>query len=435
MTLKWVLFLMQHPFYNTPLERLMHMSTELVKGQKADLTKGNPSIKNFIVGMGWKTPNASIEVDFSAFLLTGESKVTKDEDLIFYGNPSGPNNSIQVIHTPSLNEDKTQVSISLDSIPPQYARISFALTIYEGEKRKQNFSMLDECYIRIIDAVSKKELLRFNIGKSFSVETAIVVGELYRYNAEWKLNPIGSGYSGGLEALCGSYGVDVSQEIHQEIQGTPKETRSQSSPVPSSPPSINLSKIELKKKGDVINLQKGTGPMGEVLVNLNWNRGKSGSFFASKGIDLDLGCLFELKDGHKGAIQALGDSFGNLNRAPYVSLDGDDRTGAVTTGENLRINGKHVSDISRIVVYAFIYEGVTKWSDADGVVTIKQTGGPDIEVKLDQHDNRKGMCAIAMIRNVDDQTFSIERLVEYFSGHEELDGAYNWGLRWVGGRK
>ncbi|MNP10738.1 Tellurium resistance protein [compost metagenome] len=227
--------------------------------------------------------------------------------------------------------------------------------------------------------------------------------------------------------------MDISQEIHQE-QETPK-TRDQSTPVPSFPPTINLSKIELKKKGDVINLQKGSGPIGEVLVNLNWNRGKSSSFFASKGIDLDLGCLFELKDGRKGAIQALGDSFGSLNRVPFVALDGDDRTGAVTSGENLRINGKHVSDIKRIVVYAFIYEGVTKWSDADGVVTIKQNGGPDIEVKLDQHDNRKGMCAIAMIRNVNDQTFSIERLVEYFSGHEELDRAYNWGLNWVAGSK
>ncbi|MNW41095.1 General stress protein 16U [compost metagenome] len=409
------------------------MSTELVKGQKADLTKGNPTINNIIVGMGWKTPNTSIEVDFSAFLLTVESKVTKDEDLIFYGNPTGPNNSIQVINLSSLSEDNTQVSVSLRDIPSQYERISFALTIYEGEKRKQNFSMLDDCYIRIIDTVSRKEQLHFNIGNSFSVETAIVVGELYRYNGEWKFNPIGSGYSGGLEALCTSYGVDISQEIHQE-QETPK-TRDQSTPVPSFPPTINLSKIELKKKGDVINLQKGSGPIGEVLVNLNWNRGKSSSFFASKGIDLDLGCLFELKDGRKGAIQALGDSFGSLNRVPFVALDGDDRTGAVTSGENLRINGKHVSDIKRIVVYAFIYEGVTKWSDADGVVTIKQNGGPDIEVKLDQHDNRKGMCAIAMIRNVNDQTFSIERLVEYFSGHEELDRAYNWGLNWVAGSK
>lgn len=416
------------------------MSTVLQKGQKADLTKGNPSINNIIVGMGWKTPNTSLEVDFSAFLLSGQSKVTKDEDLIFYGNPAGPNNSILVRNTPSTYngvEDKTQVSVTLRSIPSQYERISFALTIYDGEKRKQNFSMLDDCYIRIVEANTGIEQLRFNIGKSFSIETAIVVGELYRYNGEWKFNPIGSGYSGGLEALCASYGVNVSQEVHQEEQKVQEAPKIAPEPLPSKPtlpPSINLSKIELKKKGDVINLQKGNGPIGEILVNLNWNRGKSG-LFKSKGIDLDLGCLYELKDGTKGAVQALGRSFGNLNRAPYVSLDGDDRTGSVTTGENLRINGKHVSDIKRIVVYAFIYEGVTKWSDADGIVTIKQNGGPDIEVKLDQHDNRKGMCAIAMIRNVNDQTFSIERLVEYFAGHQELDRAYKWGLRWSAGRK
>ncbi|SCW44543.1 tellurite resistance protein TerA [Paenibacillus tianmuensis] len=413
------------------------MTTVLAKGQKADLTKSNPNLSTVVVGMGWKSPGSSIEVDFSAFLLSGVSKVTKDEDLIFYGNPSGPNNSMYVNNNLSSYagiQDKAQLSVSLSSIPTQYERISFALTIYEGEKRRQNFSMLDDTYIRIIDSVSGHELLRFNMGKSFSVETAIVVGELYRYNGEWKFNPIGSGYSGGLEALCGSFGVDISQET-QSVPKVIPEPEKDVSPVPDTPSAINLSKIELKKKGDVVNLQKSTGSMGEILVNLNWNQKKSKGFFASKGVDLDLGCLFELKDGRKGVVQALGESFGDLKRPPFVALDGDDRTGSVTTGENLRINGQHISEIKRVVIYAFIYEGVAKWSEADGIVTIKQNGEPDIEVKLDQHDNKKRMCAIAMLRNVNEQTVSIERLVEYFSGHQELDRAYNWGLRWVAGSK
>ncbi|GKS11023.1 stress protein [Paenibacillus chitinolyticus] len=416
------------------------MPIPLVKGQKADLTKTNPSIKNIIVGMGWKTSDSSIEVDFSAFLLSASSKVTKDEDLIFYGNPHGPNNSISVIESNkqaySGLSDHAQLSINLQNVPPVYERISFALTIYEGEKRKQNFSLIDDSYLRIIDPSNGAELIRFSIGEAFSVETAIVVGELYRYKGEWKVNAIGSGYSGGLEALCGSFGIKVKSEVKTTLPPKPPEQPTiiaASKPSPASP--INLKKIELKKRGDAINLQKGSGSIGEILINLNWNQKKTKSFFGSQGIDLDLGCLYEMKDGSKGVIQALGNVFGSLDSFPYIALDGDDRTGSVVSGENLRINGKFISAIDRIVVFAFIYQGITNWSQADGVVTIKQSEGPEIEVRLNEHDNNKRMCAIAMIKNVNNQTFSIERLVDYHSDHQKLDHAYGWNLRWVAGRK
>jgi tellurite resistance protein TerA len=404
------------------------MTVSLVKGQKADLTKSSPSLSSIVIGMGWEKNKNNIDVDFSAFLLSGAGKVNQDEDLIYYSNPVGPNGCVSVLKEGVA--DNAQLSVNLRDIPPAYERIAFAFTIHDAEKRRQNFSLLDDTYIRIIDSSTGAELVRYNIGKSFSVETAIVAGELYRYNGDWKFNAIGAGYSGGLASLCSSYGIQVTEEVRNVPQAAsePKVT-------PTPTPLINLTKIELKKKGDVINLQKGAGPFGEILVNLNWNQKKSIGFFGSKGVDLDLACLFELKDGKKGAIQALGDSFGDLNRFPYICLDGDDRTGSVTTGENLRINGKFISEIKRVVVFAFIYEGVTNWSEAEGVVTITQGGGPDIEVRLNEHDNRKGMCAIAMITSVNDQTFSIERLVEYFSGHQELDEAYKWGLRWVQGSK
>jgi tellurite resistance protein TerA len=206
---------------------------------------------------------------------------------------------------------------------------------------------------------------------------------------------------------------------------------------------VNLSKIELTKKGQSINLSKSnTQPIGEILVNLNWNQkpSNSGGFFSSllgksNGVDLDLGCLYELKNGEKGCIQALGNAFGSLNRAPYIELDGDDRTGAVSGGENLRINGNKISEIKRVLIYSFIYEGVANWSQADGVVTIKYPAGPNIEVKLDEHINGQIMCAIAMIENVKNETFKVERLVEYFNGHQALDRAFGWGMKWKAGRK
>lgn len=205
---------------------------------------------------------------------------------------------------------------------------------------------------------------------------------------------------------------------------------------------VNLNKIELTKKGQSTNLEK-KAQLGHITVNLNWNQQtkQSGGFLkslfgdSSSGIDLDLGCLYELTTGEKGAIQALGNSFGTLTHRPYIELDGDDRTGTVSGGENLRINGDQIAHIKRILVYAFIYEGVSNWSEADGVVTISYPGGQDIVVRLDEHRNGSSMCAIALIENVNNETFNVKRLVDYFSGHRKMDEAYNWGLRWQAGSK
>lgn len=419
-----------------------------MKGQKADITKNNPSIKNLLVGMGWNTA-AGVDVDFSAFLLRANGKTAGDQDLIFYSNPKDVSGSIQLASGNKRSfagkTDTEQVLIAISDVPQTIERISFTLTIYDGEAKRQNFSSVNDAYIRVIDEGTGREILRYDLGKNFSIETAIVVGDLYRYNGEWKFNAIGSGYSGGLAALCNSFGIEVKADAPAEAPTPapvkapliPPKPPAPIVPEPSSPP-ISLSKISLTKRGDVINLQKGAGSLGEIVVNLNWNQKKASTGFfgrSSSGVDLDVGCLYELKNGMKGSVQALGNSFGDFSRAPYVSLDGDDRTGSITTGENLRINGNKVSEIKRIVIYAYIYEGATNWAEAAGIVTITQTGGPDIEVRMDEHNNRKGMCAIAMIENVNDQTFSIQRLVQYFSGHKELDEAYRWGLRWVQGSK
>lgn len=197
------------------------------------------------------------------------------------------------------------------------------------------------------------------------------------------------------------------------------------------------------QKGQKVNLKKqSSAGLGEILVNLNWNqkpakqKGLAGLFGArSSGIDLDLGCLYELKDGRKGAVQALGNSFGSLSQPPYVALDGDDRTGAVATGENLRINGNQIANIKRILVYTFIYEGIANWQQADAVVTIKYPGAEDLIVKMDSYNSSHVMCGLALLENVNDETFSVEKIVQFYSGHSDLDKAFHWGLSWKPGRK
>ncbi len=200
--------------------------------------------------------------------------------------------------------------------------------------------------------------------------------------------------------------------------------------------------VELKKSGEKVSLKKGGAQLGEVLINLNWNQGspKKKGFLASltganRGVDLDLGCLFELKDGSKGVIQALGNSFGSLSSPPYISLDGDDRTGASAGGENLRVNGAFASMIKRILVYTFIYEGAANWQQVDGIVTVKCPGNDDIIVRMDEHGSQHRLCVISLIENVDGDSFSVQKVVKFFESQSYADRAYNWGMQWAPGRK
>lgn len=193
------------------------------------------------------------------------------------------------------------------------------------------------------------------------------------------------------------------------------------------------------EKGSKINLSKGTQVLGKINVNLNWEVGKKTSFFGSlfggSSIDLDLGCLFELKNGKIGAVQALGNKFGSYDQEPYVYLDGDDRTGTNMGGENLFINGTAIKNIKRILVYTFIYEGATNWKDANGKVCIKVPGQEEIMINMDEYNNAYSVCALAMFENINDSNFSVEKLVKFFSGHNQMDEEYRWGLKWVKGKK
>ena len=191
--------------------------------------------------------------------------------------------------------------------------------------------------------------------------------------------------------------------------------------------------VELKK-GQKVNLKKKVS-IGEILINLNWDQPKKRFLFAPKPIDLDLGCLYELKNGRKGTVQALGNAFGHLNAEPWIALDGDDRTGASAAGENLRINGAKIPEIKRVLVYTFIYEGAANWQTANGVVTLRYPGNEDIIVRMDEYNNARRMCAIALLENDGGEGFSVEKQVTFFDGHAQMDKAYNWGMRWVPGRK
>jgi len=206
---------------------------------------------------------------------------------------------------------------------------------------------------------------------------------------------------------------------------------------------VSLSKVTLTKATPAVSLTKQGSAGGTLRVNLNWTSragGERGGFFkraTSSAIDLDLGCLYEFSDGTKGVVQALGNAFRDQNAFgsdPIIWLDGDDRSGTNTAGENLFVNLQHVDRIKRIMVFAFIYEGVPNWAAADGVVTLIPASGPQVEVRLDEHDAKATMCGIAMLENVGGE-LSVRREVRYVGGHRQLDEAYGFGMRWTAGRK
>ncbi len=192
------------------------MPVSLQKGQKVSLTKGNPGLKNVVVGLGWDVnqfdTGGDFDLDAAAFLLTDAGRVSRQEDFVFFGNLKHPSGSVEHIGdnlTGAGEGDDEQIKIDLSKVPENITKIAFTVTIYEPEKRRQNFGQINNAFIRIYNEDTGEEMLRYDLGEDFSIETAAVFGEVYKNGSEWKFNAIGSGYQGGLAALCAQYGVEV----------------------------------------------------------------------------------------------------------------------------------------------------------------------------------------------------------------------------------
>ena len=192
------------------------MGINLTKGQKVSLTKNKPGLSKVVVGLGWDTnkfdTGGDFDLDASAFLVEENGKISNQNDFIFFGNLEHSSGDVKHIGDNRTGEgdgDDEQIFVELEKIPSNIKRIVFTATIYEAEKRKQNFGQISNAYIRIIDQEKNEELLRYDLGEDFSIETAVVFGEIYENNGEWKFNAMGSGFQGGLAALCINYGIDV----------------------------------------------------------------------------------------------------------------------------------------------------------------------------------------------------------------------------------
>lgn len=197
------------------------MSISLSKGQKISLTKDNPSLSKITIGLGWDVNKYSggydFDLDASVFECGMNGKCRSEADFIFYKNLDSIDGAIH--HTGddrtggnSDDGDDEQIIVDLSKIPADVSKLAFTATIYDAVKRQQNFGQVSNAYCRLVDDSTGKELLRYDLGEDFSIETAVVIAEIYRNGNEWKFNAVGSGFQGGLSALCRNFGLDAESE-------------------------------------------------------------------------------------------------------------------------------------------------------------------------------------------------------------------------------
>lgn len=379
-------------------------------------------------------PNQNIDVymnvaggavyDYCCFGVDVSGKLIDDRYMVFYNQTSSPQR--EIIY--SANGTGAKFTINLNSLPASINKLVFTVSI-DGSGTMGDISRHS---MRIQQGNGESIMLDLT-GSDFRQEKAIISMEIYKKDI-WRFAAVASGFNGGLGDLLRAYG---GTEIKTQTEPQPERKQANmSGGAPIRSANDTPAKVELRK-GEKVNLRKSGSNLGEILINLNWSQPQKKGFFspAPQPIDLDLGCLFEFKNGFKGSVQALGNSFGSLIMPPYISLDGDDRSGSSANGENLRINGKMISQIKRILIYTFIYEGAANWREAKGVVTVKCPGSQEIIVRMDEYGSNLPMCAIALLENNNNETFSVEKIVRFYPGHKYMDRDFNWGLNWVPGRK
>ncbi|MEB4593251.1 TerD family protein [Candidatus Thiothrix sp. Deng01] len=401
--------------------------TQLVAGANCPVPREKLSVEVLLS----PTQVSGAEVDISAFALTASSKVRGDDDMVFYGQPRPGNGSVALL---ANSAGRAEFSVDLPNLLASTEKVAFTATIHEN---RANFGAFSSLQVTVKNAAGQA-ILQASLPSSGMVESALILGELYLRQGQWKFRAVGQGFAGGLKPLAEHFGVEISD---------PAPTAAPPAPPPPSPAKkpISLSKVTLDKTKPRVSLEKKTEGFGEIRINLNWNRGqapaaKSGGLLGglfgggNKGVDLDVGCLYEQRDGTISAIQALGNRFGSLRSDPFIELKGDDRTGAISEGEWLHINGQQWHTFKRILVYAFIYEGAPNWAQTDGIVTIYVPNEAPVEIRLTEGGNSLGMCAVVLLEN-NNGALQVNREVRYFHGHQDMDQAYRWGLNWRAGSK
>ncbi|MFE2883477.1 TerD family protein [Streptomyces sp. NPDC059272] len=426
------------------------------------------------VELGWRSGPGVPDADASALLLV-DGKVRSDGDFVFYNQPSHASGAVRHEGKGGAGGQVTDtLLVDLARVEPAVDRIVLAASADGG-----TFGRVPDLYIEVRDAAQNTAVARFD-STGATVETAFVLGEFYRRQGAWKFRAVGQGYDSGLGGLATDFGITVDEPqqtapaatmpspsgppvnlpppsgapvnlpppVQPPVTMPPPPVAPPVSPPPSATP-VRLSKVTLTKAAPSVSLTKQGGTSGALRVNLNWEVRKQFSGWGSKrgravamhaDLDLDLCALYELADGRKGVVQALGNAYGSLQRPPYIHLDGDDRTGASASGENLTVNLDHIKDFRRILVFVTIYEGARSFADLHATVTLQPQHGAAIDFSLDECTVPSTVCALALITNTGGDLV-VQREARYLvpdrgvSPQRTVDRVYGWGMNWTPGRK
>ena len=191
------------------------MAISLQKGGNVSLSKEAPGLTKMLIGLGWDvraTDGADFDLDGSAFLLNANGKVRSDADFIFYNQPKSDNGAVAHQGDNRTGEgegDDEVIEVDLSTVPADVEKIAITVTIHDADARKQNFGQVSSAFIRCVNPNGNVEIARFDLSEDASVETAMIFGEIYRHNGEWKFKAIGQGFKGGLGALAQHFGVNV----------------------------------------------------------------------------------------------------------------------------------------------------------------------------------------------------------------------------------
>ncbi|MDB6134992.1 MAG: tellurium resistance protein TerA [Verrucomicrobiales bacterium] len=394
------------------------------------------------------------EVDVSCFGLDAEGKLSDDRYFVFYNQPQSPCGSLTA-KGPS-GKARQVFEADFSKLPDKIKRLVFTATVDGNGSMRQ----ITGGGVRLSSGGTDIAEFQPQAG-DYKDEKALMLAELY-WKDGWRFAATGQGFAAGLGGLLKHFGGEILEE--QKPGGAPPPQPPPAippsmppiPPIPAGPPPVpvnmpplplpaapppvpqaplSLKKLTLEKPGErkTISLRKSPGQ--EVIhINLNWDRNLKKSFFGgSQEADLDLGCLYVTRDGSKGCIQALGGSFGSRTAPPFIHLDKDDRSGQATDGENLYILRPDL--IERVLVYAFVYEGVANFSTVNARLTFKESDGSETLVRLDSPTTGATFCAIAMITRTA-QGVELVKETRYFSkGHREADGHYGFGFQWSKGSK
>ncbi|MFJ6513821.1 TerD family protein [Streptomyces sp. NPDC091406] len=432
----------------------MGASMTMQKGTNVPVPAGTVRVE-----LGWHAAPGAPDVDASALLLVA-GKVRSDADFVFYNQPAHASGAVRHEGKRTAPDGVTDtLLVDFGKVEPGIERIVVAASADGG-----NFGRVSGLYVRVTDAAGGAELARFD-STDATVETAFILGELYLRQGAWKFRAVGQGYGSGLEGLATDFGISV-DEPQQPQQAPPVPSSPPPAPAPApvapapatpvappapapAPAPVRLTKITLTKSAPSVSLAKQGGTSGALRVNLNWEVRKQFKGWGAKlgravamhaDLDLDLCALYELTDGRKGVVQSLGNAFGSLNQPPFIHLDGDDRTGALSTGENMTINLDHKNQLRRVLIFVTIYEGARSFADLHATVTLQPQNGAAVDFSLDECTVPSTVCALALITNTGGD-LTVQREARYLvpdrgvSPQRTIDAAYGWGMNWTPGRK